>query len=185
MASFGPGLNYGGPYLGFLATSMKNIRQMPGRLVGETNDFTGRRGYCLTLAAREQHIRREKATSNICTNEGLIALAATVYLSILGKHGLHELALENFNRAGYLKNQLKAAGYPPRFTGPFFNEFVIATKSDPAALNEKLLAAKIVGGLPLGDEYSSVKNGYLVCATEMNSPESIDRFVELLKSNDR
>jgi glycine dehydrogenase subunit 1 len=185
MASFGPGLNYGGPYLGFLATSMKNIRQMPGRLVGETNDFTGRRGYCLTLAAREQHIRREKATSNICTNEGLIALAATVFLSILGKHGLHELALENFNRASYLKNQLKAAGYPHTFEAPFFNELVITTKTDPVKLNERLLAAKIVGGLPLGKDFPSLKNGYLLCVTEMNCPESIDRFVELLKSNDR
>ncbi len=185
LASFGPGLNFGGPYLGFLATSMKNIRQMPGRLVGEAHDFTGRRGYCLTLAAREQHIRREKATSNICTNEGLIALAATVHLSLLGKHGLHDLARENFNRAGHLKNALKAKGHPPKFSGPFFNEFVIETKSDPAALNEKLLASGFVGGLPLDGDYPSLKRGLLLCATEMNSPEQIERFAVLLAANDR
>lgn len=185
MASFGPGLNFGGPYLGFLATSMKNIRQMPGRLVGETADFTGRRGYCLTLAAREQHIRREKATSNICTNEGLIALAATVHLSILGKEGLYEMALENFNRAGFLKNSLKAKGYPPKFSGPFFNEFVIETKADPAALNEKLLTQGVVSGLPLGKDYPGLKHGLLLCATELNSPETITHFADLLAANDQ
>jgi len=159
---------YGGPYAGIIATKEKFIRQMPGRLVGQTTDSRGNRAFCLTLATREQHIRREKATSNICTNQALIALMATVFMSVYGKQGLRELAEQNLAKSHYLAGQLT-----PRFTGPFFNEFV-AKVGSPDALNKALLKKKIIGGLPLGRFYPELSDCTLLCATEMSTRSHID-----------
>jgi glycine dehydrogenase subunit 1 len=161
---------YGGPFTGIIATKDKFVRQIPGRLVGETVDNRGQRAFCLTLSTREQHIRREKATSNICTNQALIALMATVYLSIYGKEGLRELALQNLAKAHYLGGQL-----PLRFEGAYFNEFVAPT---PAQVNPALRAKKILGGLPLEKWYPELKGCALWCATEMNKKAEMDAVVE-------
>jgi glycine dehydrogenase subunit 1 len=172
MQSFAISPCYGGPFAGVIATKEKFIRQMPGRLVGETRDSRGNRAFCLTLSTREQHIRREKATSNICTNQALIALMATVFMTVYGKQGLRELAEQNLAKAHYLAGKL-----PPRFSGPFFNEFVV-TAPDPEALNKKLLKQKIIGGLPLGRFYPELADAMLVCATEMTRREDMDRLAE-------
>jgi glycine dehydrogenase subunit 1 len=176
LQSFAISPSYGGPYAGVIATTEKHIRQMPGRLVGETRDSRGHRAFCLTLATREQHIRREKATSNICTNQALIALMATVFMTVYGKQGLRELAEQNLAKAHYLAGKAK-----PRFSGPFFNEFVISV-SDPEAVNKALLKKKIVGGLPLGRFYPELKDSMLLCATEMTKREDMDRLAENLDS---
>ena len=160
-----------------IATREKHIRQMPGRLVGETRDSRGHRAFCLTLATREQHIRREKATSNICTNQALIALMATVYMTVYGKQGLRELAEQNLAKAHYLAGKAK-----PRFSGPFFNEFVVSV-NDPEAVNKALLKKKIVGGLPLGRFYPELKDSMLLCATEMIKREDMDRLAEGIATN--
>ena len=172
LQSFAISPSYGGPYAGVIATKEKFIRQMPGRLVGETVDSRGNRAFCLTLSTREQHIRREKATSNICTNQALIALMATVFMTVYGKQGLRELAEQNLAKAHYLAGKMK-----PRFSGPFFNEFV-ASADDPDALNKKLLKKKIIGGLPLGRFYPELKDSMLLCATEMTRREDMDRLAE-------
>jgi glycine dehydrogenase subunit 1 len=172
LQSFAISPSYGGPYAGIIATKEKFIRQMPGRLVGQTTDSRGNRAFCLTLSTREQHIRREKATSNICTNQALIALMATVFMTVYGKQGLRELAEQNLAKAHYLAGKLK-----PRFSGPFFNEFVV-TVNDPEALNKKLLKKKIIGGLPLGRFYPELADSVLVCATEMTRREDMDRLAE-------
>jgi glycine dehydrogenase subunit 1 len=174
LQSFAISPSYGGPYAGVIATREKHIRQMPGRLVGETRDSRGNRAFCLTLATREQHIRREKATSNICTNQALIALMATVFMTVYGKQGLRELAEQNLAKAHYL-----AAKKRPRFSGPFFNEFVVSV-NDPEAINKALLKKKIVGGLPLGRFYPELKDSMLLCATEMTKREDMDRLAESL-----
>ena len=160
--------SYGGPFVGIIATKEKNIRQIPGRLVGETKDANGDRAYCLTLATREQHIRREKATSNICTNQALIALMATVTMSVYGKQGLRELAEQNVAKSHYL-----SAGMPVRFSGPFFNEFVVKC-GDPEAVNKALLEQKIIGGLALGRFYPELGDSMLLCATEMSRKGAMD-----------
>jgi glycine dehydrogenase subunit 1 len=172
LQSFAIAPSYGGPYAGVIATKERFIRQMPGRLVGETVDSRGNRAFCLTLSTREQHIRREKATSNICTNQALIALMATVFMTVYGKQGLRELAEQNLAKAHYLAGKMK-----PRFSGPFFNEFV-TTVADPDALNKKLLKKKIIGGLPLGRFYPELQDSMLVCATEMTRREDMDRLAE-------
>jgi glycine dehydrogenase subunit 1 len=170
LQSFAISPSYGGPFAGVLATRDKYIRQMPGRLVGQTKDSRGNRAFCLTLSTREQHIRREKATSNICTNQALIALMATVFMTVYGKQGLRELAEQNVAKAHYLASRLK-----PRFSGPFFNEFVAAPESQTAAeVSEKLLANGIVGGLPLDRFYPELAGSMLWCATEMNRREEMD-----------
>ncbi|MBS1829929.1 MAG: aminomethyl-transferring glycine dehydrogenase subunit GcvPA [Acidobacteria bacterium] len=169
LQSFAHPPSYGGPYAGIIATKEKFMRQLPGRLVGETKDANGNRAFCLTLSTREQHIRREKATSNICTNQALIALMATVYLSVYGKEGLRELALQNLSKAHYL-----ADGLPLRFSGAFFNEFVVKADS-PEAVNDALLKEKIVGGLPLGKYYPELSGCLLLCATEMSKREHMDK----------
>jgi glycine dehydrogenase subunit 1 len=172
LQSFAIAPSYGGPFAGIIATKEKFMRQMPGRIVGETKDTRGHRAFCLTLAAREQHIRREKATSNICTNQALIALMATVFMTVYGKQGLRELALQNLSKAHYLAGKL-----PLRFTGPFFNEFVVSTNS-PDRINESLLEKKIVGGLPLRRYYPELGDSMLLCATEMSRREQMDAVAE-------
>ncbi len=174
--SFGIPVAYGGPYLGFLAAKEKFLRQMPGRLVGQTEDTEGRRGFVLTLATREQHIRREKATSNICTNQSLAALAATIYLCLMGKQGLRALAAQNLAKARYAAAELGAVpGAATPFTGPFFNEFVVKTPGDAETLLEELRKERIIGGLNLERFYPELKNHLLVCVTERVSKRAIDR----------
>ena len=178
LQSFAISPSYGGPYAGIIATKEKFIRQMPGRLVGQTTDSRGNRAFCLTLSTREQHIRREKATSNICTNQALIALMATVYMTVYGKQGLRELAEQNLAKAHYLAGKLT-----PRFTGKFFNEFVVkAEGKSPDAINKALLKKKIIGGLPLGRFYPELADCLLVCATEMSRRADMDTLAETAKT---
>jgi glycine dehydrogenase subunit 1 len=180
--SFGVPVAYGGPYLGFLATREKFLRQMPGRLVGQTVDTEGRRGFVLTLATREQHIRREKATSNICTNQSLCALAATIYLSLLGKTGLRRLAEQNLAKAHYASQQLRRIpGIATPFAAPCFNEFVMKVPGDAELLLEDLRREKIVGGLHLGEFYPELANHLLLCVTELVSRAAMDRWVEVCR----
>lgn len=178
----GAGLNFGGPYLGIFATREQYIRKMPGRLVGETTDTEGRRGYVLTLSTREQHIRREKATSNICTNQGLIALIAAMYLAYMGKQGLRQVAELCYHKAHYAAAQIdQLAGFQILNVGAFFNEFVVQCPRPVAEINQTLLMKGILGGYDLGQDYPERKNQMLVCVTEMNTRSQIDRFVKALK----
>ena len=176
LQSFAISPSYGGPYAGIIATREKFVRQIPGRLVGQTVDTRGNRAFCLTLSTREQHIRREKATSNICTNQALIALMANVFMTVYGKVGLRELALQNAAKAHYLAGKLK-----PAFTGKFFNEFV-ARCGNPEAVNKALLKKKIIGGLPLGRFYPELADSMLVCATEMTRRADMDELSEALRA---
>jgi glycine dehydrogenase subunit 1 len=174
LQSFAIPPSYGGPFAGVMAAKEKYVRQMPGRLVGETKDSNGNRAFCLTLSTREQHIRREKATSNICTNQALIALMATVYMSVYGKEGLRELAQQNLSKAHYLAGKV-----PLRFRGPFFNEFVAKTNGrTPAEVNEELLGKKIIGGLALDRFYPELRGSVLLCCTEMIRREQMDAVAE-------
>jgi len=177
--SFGVRVAFGGPYLGFLTAKEKFLRQMPGRLVGQTVDKEGRRGFVLTLATREQHIRREKATSNICTNQSLCALAATIYLSLLGKNGLRKLAELNLAKAHYAARQLASIpGVITPFRAPHFNEFVVRPAGDADELLAELQTEKIIGGLNLKRFYPELRNHLLVCVTETVSREAIDRMLD-------
>lgn len=178
--SFGIPLSYGGPGVGLFATRTRHVRSMPGRLVGEAQDGAGRRGYVLTLATREQHIRRERATSNICTNHGLMALAATVYLSLLGKVGLRRLALTNLEAAHGVQRRICDGGqWTRRFAAPFFNEFVLSGKSVPDALR-RAREAGILAGVPLAGWYPELENEILVNVTEVHSPQAVDSLVDVL-----
>jgi glycine dehydrogenase subunit 1 len=177
--SFGLPVAYGGPGVGLFATREQYMRSMPGRIVGETVDTRGRRGYVLTLATREQHIRRERATSNICTNQGLCALAVTVYLSLLGRHGLRALAEHNYQAAHAASMRLEAAGVPALFASPFFNEFVVQAPT-AAADWEALATTGIVPGFPLGRWYPELDGALLLCVTETHTPEQVDRLVATL-----
>jgi glycine dehydrogenase subunit 1 len=178
--SFGNPLNYGGPYLGIFAAQEKFLRRIPGRLVGATVDKNGQRGFVLTLQTREQHIRREKATSNICSNEALCALAAGVYLAALGKN-LKRLAELNIYKTQYLKsNLLQLKGWKEVFSAPVYNEFVVSCP-DARQVNEKLQAAGIIGGYELQKYYPELENTLLFCATEMLSKEDMDKVVTILK----
>ena len=171
LQSFAISPSYGGPYAGIIASKEKFIRQLPGRLVGETVDANGKRAFCLTLATREQHIRREKATSNICTNQALIALMATVFMTVYGKEGMRELAEQNLSKAHYLAGRL-----PLKFEGPFFNEFVATTNGKSLeVINSKLLSQKIIGGLPLDRFYPELAGCALLCATEMSKRTDMDQ----------
>ena len=180
--SFGVPVAFGGPYVGFLAAKEKYLRQIPGRLVGQTRDREGRRGFVLTLATREQHIRREKATSNICTNQSLCALAATIYLCLLGKEGLKALAEHNLAKAHYAAQQLRAVpGVATPFAEPHFNEFVVRVPGNVEELLAALRAEKIIGGLNLGEFYPELANHLLVCVTETVSKSAIDRMVRVYR----
>jgi glycine dehydrogenase subunit 1 len=180
--SLGIPLSFGGPYLGILTTRNQFVRTMPGRVVGETVDLDGKRGFVLTLATREQHIRRERATSNICTNEGLCALMATVYLSSLGKEGLREVALMNLSKAEYAKKVVpQVKGCKVAFSAPTFNEFVLEMDGDPAKVLKEMSQEKILGGLSLERFYPELNRHLLVTVTEMRTKEEIDRWAETLE----
>ncbi|HKT12994.1 MAG TPA: aminomethyl-transferring glycine dehydrogenase subunit GcvPA [Terriglobia bacterium] len=180
--SFGVPVAFGGPYVGFLASRDKFVRQMPGRLVGQTVDAEGRRGFVLTLATREQHIRREKATSNICTNQSLCALAATIYLCLLGKRGLKALAEHNLARAHYAAGQLAAVpGVSIPFGAPYFNEFVVKAPGNAEALLDEMRQVEILGGVNLGRFYPELADHLLVCVTETVSKAVLDRMARIYK----
>ena len=179
--SFGIPLNFGGPYLGLFATRASDVRNMPGRLCGQTVDTNGETGYVLTLATREQHIRRERATSNICTNQALCALAACIFMAVYGAKGLPKLAKVNHAKAEYLKYQLKKAGATISFSGPTFNEFVFETNSNSNEVLGALADEYILGGVPLELEDSDPTK-ILVCATEVNDKAEMDDYVEIVKS---
>jgi len=176
LQSFAISPSYGGPFAGVIATRERFVRQMPGRLVGETVDTNGHRAFCLTLATREQHIRREKATSNICTNQALLALMASVFMTVYGKQGLRELAEQNLAKAYYLAGRVKR-----RFCGKSFNEFVVRVEGRaPDDVNRALLRKKIIGGLPLGRFYPELADTMLLCATEMARRADMDAVAEVL-----
>jgi glycine dehydrogenase subunit 1 len=180
--SFGVALSYGGPFCGVIAAKEQYVRQMPGRLVGQTVDSNGNRGFVLTLSTREQHIRREKATSNICTNQALLALMATIFLSVYGKEGIRELAEHNLAKADYAAKTLSAQpGAKLLFTGaPRFNEFVLQTEEAPAQWSQRLMDAKIVGGIDLSRWYPELHNCTLWCVTEMMTRERIETAARVL-----
>ncbi len=177
--SFGIPMSFGGPHVGIFATQDKFVRQMPGRLCGIAYDKNGNRGFTLTLSTREQHIRREKATSNICTNQGLIALAATIYMEAMGKQGLQEVAEQNAQKAAYAKNAIAALdGYSIPFSAPTFNEFVVRGPKPAAEILESVRENGIIGGLALSKYYNGRENEFLVCVTETSSKTNIDKLVD-------
>ncbi len=175
-------LSFGGPYLGFFCTKREYMRRIPGRIVGETVDKEGKRGYVLTLKTREQDIRREKATSNICTNQGLMALAASVYLSVMGKQGLRQVARLCYHKAHYAAEQIaQIKGFEVWREKPFFHEFVVKCPTSVKEINEFLLDEyDIIGGYDLGRDYPHLANHMLLCCTETNTREEIDALVEAL-----
>jgi glycine dehydrogenase subunit 1 len=182
--SFGVPLGFGGPYCGVIATRQKFVRQMPGRLVGQTTDRNGKRGFVLTLATREQHIRREKATSNICTNQALIALMANIFMTIYGKVGLRELARQNLAKTHYAVTQFSYHGNVLFTEAPRFNEFVVQTSEEPQAINSRILGHKIVGGLPLQKFYPELGNASLWCCTELTTRSAIDTAVGVIAESE-
>ena len=180
--SFGIPLSFGGPYLGFMGCLEEFIRQFPGRIVGQTEDVEGKRGFVLTLSTREQHIRRERATSNICTNQALCALRATIFLETLGKNGLKELAWQNIQKAHYaLKKLSQVKGIKRKFNGNSFNEFVLEFSKGWTGVKKILMKKGIIGGLSLEKDYPELQNCVLFCVTEMFKKEEIDRLVSNLK----
>jgi glycine dehydrogenase subunit 1 len=180
--SLGLAQSFGGPYLGFFAARTELVRRLPGRLVGMSNDTLGRRAYVMTLQTREQHIRRERATSNICTNQGLCALAATVYLSLVGKTGLQQVANLCLQKAHYAAERLASlTGFKLRYSGPFFKEFVLDVPATPSVMVRKLAAQGILAGVDLGRLSGAWRGGLLVAVTEKRTRAEIDRFAELLK----
>jgi len=180
--SLGIPQSFGGPGLGIFASLKKYVRNMPGRLIGQTVDSAGKRGFVLTLATREQHIRREKATSNICSNQGLCATTATMYMAALGGTGFRELAELNYDKAAYLKSELKKAGFAIGFSSPTFNEFVVKFPSGFKAIHKNLIEKKIVAGLSLAPYYPELVDHYLLCVTETSSKEDMDALVKEIKS---
>jgi glycine dehydrogenase subunit 1 len=179
--SFGMPESFGGPGLGMFGCKQKYVRNLPGRLVGQTTDLDGNRGYVLTLATREQHIRREKATSNICSNQGICTLTAAMYMASLGGTGLRKLATLNHDRAEYLKQGLEEAGAGVCFSSPTFNEFVVEFKDDFRPVQKRLMEQKIVAGLDLAKYYPGFDNRYLFCVTETASKEVLDTVISEVK----
>lgn len=180
--SLGNALNYGGPYLGFMAAASKLLRKMPGRIVGQTEDLDGKRAFVLTLQAREQHIRREKATSNICSNQALNALSAAIYLTTLGKSGIREVALQCAKKAKYAHNEIcKSSKYKPAFDKPFFKEFAIKSEVDVEVVNEELLNCGIIGGYKLGGKYENEQSSLLFCVTEKRTKAEIDTLAGIME----
>ena len=178
----GNSLNFGGPYVGFLAIKSGLIRKMPGRVVGQTVDADGKRCYALTLQTREQHVRREKATSNICSNQGLNALIASIYLATMGKKGYQEVAMQNIQKSHYAYKKFdESKNFEPVFKGKFFNEFVVKSPMPVDELNEKLLENKILGGYDLGKDYEELKGCVLMCVTEKRTAKEIDNLVNLME----
>lgn len=174
-------MSFGGPYLGFMAVTNKLMRKVPGRVVGETEDSDGKRAYVLTLQAREQHIRREKATSNICSNQGLNAVRATIYMSLMGKEGLKEVATQCLQKSHYAYEKLLATGkVKPVFNAPFFKEFAVEVSADVDTVNAKLKEAGIIGGYNLSKDYSDLKNATLICVTEKRTKAEIDKLADVL-----
>jgi len=182
--SFGVPLGFGGPYCGVIATREQFVRQMPGRLAGQTTDRNGKRGFVLTLATREQHIRREKATSNICTNQALVALMVNIFMTIYGKVGLRELAKQNLAKTAYAAQQFSKHAQVLFGDAPRFNEFVVQTSESPQAINSRILGHKIVGGLPLKKFYPELGNAALWCCTEMTTRTAIDTAVGLVAESE-
>ncbi len=176
--SFGIPQSFGGPTLGMFAAKMAFVRNMPGRIVGQTTDQEGKRGFVLTLATREQHIRRERATSNICTNNSLCALASAMYMALLGGTGLRELSSLNRDKTEYLKGELLKAGFKMAFEGPTFNEFVVEFPSDFGDRYQRLVEKKIIPGLSLAPYYPELADHYLLCVTETKSKKDLDNFVQ-------
>ncbi len=179
--SFGIPISFGGPYLGIFATRERFVRQMPGRIVGQTFDSRGRRGFVMTLATREQYIRREKATSNICTSQELCAIMATIYLSTMGPRGLRDVAEQNAQKAAYLAREIaRQSGFRLRFCGSHFNEFVVHSEHPVALVLEKLRERKILGGLPLERYYPELRECFLVCVTEVIPRSAIETYLRVL-----
>ncbi|WP_353094160.1 aminomethyl-transferring glycine dehydrogenase subunit GcvPA [Tissierella praeacuta] len=175
-------LSFGGPYLGFIATKSEYMRKLPGRIVGQTEDKNGKRSFVLTLTAREQHIRREKATSNICSNQGLNVLAATIYMVTLGKEGIKEVALQSTKKAHYAFEKITKSGkYKPLFDKPFFKEFAVTSDIDADKINADLRNEKIIGGYHLGKDYPQLENAVLYAVTEKRTKEEIDRLSSVLE----
>ncbi len=179
---FGNGLSYGGPSLGFMAATNKNVRKMPGRICGQSVDLDGKRSFVLTLQAREQHIRREKANSNICSNQGLNALTATVYLTLMGKEGLRDAATQSIGKARYMQDALKAIGLEPLYDRPYFREFPVKLPKDSAAITQELLNRGFIGGFGLEGEYPEMGTSMIFCTTEKRTRAEIDGLVAALKS---
>jgi glycine dehydrogenase subunit 1 len=174
-------LSFGGPYLGFFTTRKQYIHKMAGRLVGETVDNRGQRAYVLTLTAREQHIKRERATSNICTNQGLMALAAAVYLSLLGRSGLRQVAGLCYHKAHYAAEKIaRIPGYSLSFDAPFFHEFSVGCPKPVAEINVSLLEHGFLGGYDLAQDYPELRNAMLLAVTEMNTKDEIDALADVL-----
>ncbi len=180
--SLGLPRTFGGPGVGLFACRSQFVRSMPGRLVGRTVDRQGRRGFVLTLATREQHIRRERATSNICTNQGLCATAAAMYMATLGGTGFRRLAQLNYDKAGYLRSELHKAGVAIAFEAPVFNEFVIRLNEDSKKLYSQLIDKKIIAGLALDKYYHELENHYLLCVTETSTKADLDILVKEVTS---
>lgn len=180
--SLGNKLSFGGPYLGFLAAKSKLVRKLPGRIVGQTEDVDGKRAFVLTLQAREQHIRRYKATSNICSNQGLNMVMAAIYMTTMGKNGLKEVAMQSTQKAHYAYNELiKSGKYKPLFNKPFFKEFAVTSDIEAAKINSELLQNGILGGYELSKDYSELNNGLLFCVTEKRTKNEIDELARVME----
>ncbi|MDF2882717.1 MAG: hypothetical protein K0R54_3274 [Clostridiaceae bacterium] len=180
--SLGNSLSFGGPYIGFMAVNGKLTRKMPGRIVGQTEDKEGKRAFVLTLQAREQHIRRQKASSNICSNEALNALASAVYLTTMGKQGIRDVAYSCTAKAHYTYNKLIESGkFTPVFNKPFFNEFAIKSASEASSINNELLKNNIIGGYDLSTQYAPLNNTLLLCVTEKRSKDEIHKLIEVME----
>ena len=184
--ALGNDLNFGGPYVGFLATKSKYLRKMPGRIVGESVDSEGKRAYTLTLQTREQHVRREKATSNICSNQALNALTAAIYMGTMGREGLKEVATQSMKKAHYTYNKLiESKEFEPVFTGKFFKEFAVKSNVEVDTLNNNLLSENILGGYKLEKDYDNLEKATLLCVTEKRSKEEIDKLVSTLVASNK